>query len=75
MSVAYGIFSVYHGDFGYFVVLFLLLAVWTELDFELANLRCDSMDYCDACFFSYLDLCSRVKITEWIVVRLDVSNE
>jgi hypothetical protein len=26
-------------------------------------------------FFSYLDLCSRVKITEWIVVRLDVSKE
>jgi hypothetical protein len=34
-------------DFGYLVLLFLLLAVWTELDFELANLRCDSMDYCD----------------------------
>jgi hypothetical protein len=25
--------------------------------------------------FSYLDLCSRVKVTEWIVVRLDVSKE
>jgi len=24
--------------------------------------------------FSYLDLCSRVKVTEWIVVRLDVSK-
>jgi hypothetical protein len=41
----------YHGDVRYFVVLFPLLAVWTELDCELANLRCNSMDYCEAFSF------------------------